>query len=203
MLSRSTIPLALVLSLPLVLTPRAYAGEFQSTEVVLPATQVSGSRSEDNRGMTLSGLKLSKLSRAVIAEPKHNPFVSKSWFVPPMNAHVVSIPKKVDRPAAPSLPFNYMGRIQEEGGRVVVFLTQDSNAYAVGEGDDINDSYRLESVSPTRLVLVYLPLNTKHTLNVSASDHEVETNSNEVSSDIESDVEPKVIEAGRVAGSGD
>jgi len=202
MLSRSPIILALMLSVSLALAPCARADESQYTEVVLPTTRASSPRSEDSKRTALPALQMNKLSRADITEPKHNPFVGKSWFVPPPLSTVVSTPKEVEIPSAPSLPFNYMGRIQEEGGPVVVFLTQDSKAYAVRVGEAVDESYRLESVSPTQLVLVYLPLNTKQTLNVNAPDKESDTSGNEAPSEVATNVALKDIEAGRIAGSG-
>jgi hypothetical protein len=202
MLTRGPILVALMLSVSLTLAPSVRAEESQSSEVVLPTTRVLSSRSEGGKRAALPALQMNKLSRADITEPKHNPFAGKSWFIPSPLSPVASTPKEVASPSAPSLPFNYMGRIQEEGGPVVVFLTQDSKAYAVREGGAVDQSYRLESISPTQLILVYLPLNTKQTLNVSAPDQEPDTNSNEASLDVVTNVALKDIEAGRIVGSG-
>lgn len=201
MLSRSTIFLGLMLTGSLALASLV-RDEPPSTEVVLPAPRASNISSSDDRPADLPALQLDKLARGEIADPEHNPFAGKSWFVSRSLPPVISTLKEVERPSTPSVPFRYMGRIQEEGGRPVVFFTQGSQAYAVSEGEDIDDSYHLESVSPTKLELVYLPLKTKQTLNVGSLEMEPDEGSDEVPSDVEPNALSGDSGVGEIAGSG-
>ena len=59
-----------------------------------------------------------------------------------------------------------MGRMQEEDGQAVVYLTHGKRAYSVSQGDTIDGTYRVDSISPAQVTLVYLPLNIKQSLNI-------------------------------------
>lgn len=187
MFSRSTIFLGLMLTGSLAVASLMREEESHVVDIVLPAVRVASYKSIDDKRAVLPTLQLDKLKRAETAEPERNPFAGKSWYVPPPalpSPIIVAVPKEVERPSAPSLPFSYMGQIQEQGERAVVFLTQGTRAYSVRAGEDIDDLYRLESVSPTRLVLVYLPLNIRQALSIQsamASETESVTGTNEES----------------------
>jgi hypothetical protein len=111
-------------------------------------------------------LPLEKMARTAALEPEGNPFASKSWYVPPPLPPVIPTLKEEEppKPVAPRLPFTYMGRIQEEGGKPLVFLIQGKEAIAVGVGDAVDSNYRLESISPTELVFTYLPLGVRQNM---------------------------------------
>lgn len=87
-------------------------------------------------------------------------FKSHSWFVapPPSRPQAAAVP-----PAPPPLPFTYLGSVQD-GGHTVVFLAREQRLYTVRKGEVIDGQYRLEDESRGRIVLVYLPLNTRQTL---------------------------------------
>lgn len=156
-----------------------------SSEIVLPTLKAStaGHRTDDKERTALPVLQLEKLVRADMHDSKLNPFAGKSWTNSLSLSSVMPAVKAVEHLIVPSIPFKYMGRIKEEGEHPVVFFTQGSQAYAVSEGGEINGSYRLESVSPTQLVLIYLPLHTKQTLNIGELEMESDENSNSSSSD--------------------
>lgn len=86
-------------------------------------------------------------------------FKSKSWYVPPPPPKPVPPPP----PAAPPLPFAYMGKLMEEGAMTVFMTSQDRN-YVVKSGDVIDGTYRVESITPSSLTLIYLPLNIKQSM---------------------------------------
>lgn len=68
------------------------------------------------------------------------------------------------RPAgAPALPFQFMGRFSDDG-KTAYFLQIDGRNVVAHPGDNIDDNYRLDSVSGDSLNFIYLPLNQKQSL---------------------------------------
>jgi hypothetical protein len=207
MLSRSTIFLGLMLTGTLALASLVREDASASSEVVLPTLRAPSPGPQDGDAAAYPTLQLEKLARSGLSDPEHNPFAgSKSWNVPSALPPLIPTLKDADKSpneagqslkvvdqslkegeqpsTAPGVPFRYMGRIQEEGERPVVFFTQGSQAYAVSAGEEIDDSYRLESVSPTQLVLIYRPLKTKQTIDVSPLDMEPEEETHEGLADL-------------------
>ena len=83
-------------------------------------------------------------------------FSSKSWTPPPSIARPALLPPPP--PAAPPLPFTYLGK-QTTGGKTEVFLANGDKVVIAREQDVIQNTYRVESIRPTTLSMVYLPLN--------------------------------------------
>lgn len=79
-------------------------------------------------------------------------------------------PKPLARPPAPpapaqapALPFTYLGK-RFDGSRWEVFLGHGSDTLILHEGETIDGMYRVDSVLPSQVSLVYLPLNEIQTL---------------------------------------
>lgn len=107
-----------------------------------------------------SQLELPKLKRGAMDKVRQNLFVGKSWYVPPP-------PKKVVEPAtptAPPIPFTYMGKFQEESGRLIIYLAKGDQTYAVSPGDVIENTYRIDAMEARQIVITYLPMAVKQTL---------------------------------------
>lgn len=141
----------------------------EDAEVVAPVASNRPVRSE--AAATKPGLpvlQLEKLVRADAVEPEQDPFAGKSWYVPPPPPPPPKA-QEAPRPTAPPLPFKYMGRMQEEGGQTVIYLTQGRRAYSVGQGDTIDGVYRLESISQDQVVLTYLPLDIRQSLSAGSA----------------------------------
>lgn len=167
LLRRSTIFLGLMLTGSLAAAALVSGDEPQAGEVVAP---VSGqmSRRAAVEEISLPALHLEKLARAGIGEPGQDPFAGKSWYVPPPPPPPpaqVSV-QEPPKPTAPPLPFGYMGRMQEEGGAAVVYLTQGARAYTVKQGDTLDGTYRVDTISRTQVTLTYLPLDIKQVLDI-------------------------------------
>lgn len=110
-------------------------------------------------------LNLHKLNRAGMSDAGQNIFAGKSWYVPPP-------PPKLQPPSAPSappLPFTFMGKLQEESGRLIVYLVKGDTAYTVAQGDVIDNTYKVEDVTAAQMTLTYLPLNVKQTLAIGSN----------------------------------
>lgn len=72
-------------------------------------------------------------------------------------------------PTAPTLPFTVVGGIsgqQIAGGRPVAFLRQRDEVIVVRSGDEIDKTYRVESITPEKIEFTYLPLQERQTLSL-------------------------------------
>jgi hypothetical protein len=69
-------------------------------------------------------------------------------------------------PSAPSLPFRFIGMLEQKSDRPTAFLAKGEALHVVRVGDVIDNMYRIESLSPAQVVLTYLPLDQRQTLSV-------------------------------------
>ncbi|HEY0666467.1 MAG TPA: hypothetical protein VGD24_10405 [Gallionella sp.] len=107
-----------------------------------------------------------ELERLVRAQPKTgtgNAFGVTSWYVPPPPPPPAP-PAPPPVPTAPPLPFTYLGRYEDAPTRLAI-LVKGERMYTVAEGDVIEDTYRIERVTPGGVELTYLPLDIRQTLN--------------------------------------
>lgn len=118
------------------------------------------------------GLDLQKLQRRRGLAPDGDPFGPRSFKPPPPKIAVpapetagasAAAPPPPPPPQAPPLPFIYMGRLSEDAN-TTVFLTSGDRNFVVRPGDVIDNTYKLESVSDSAVVLTYLPLTQRQTL---------------------------------------
>jgi len=72
-------------------------------------------------------------------------------------------------PTAPALPFSYLGQ-QRIDGRVEVFLAQGEQVLVVPVKGQIDQSYRVDAVTPTFVTFTYLPLNRPQQLSTGVND---------------------------------
>ena len=114
-------------------------------------------------GEKLPHLELDKIKRSAMDNVKQNLFVGKSWNVPPPPPKV-GIPATQIAPPLPSLPFSYLGKLQEESGRLIIYLAKGEQTYSVSPGDVIDDTYRIDAIESGQIVMTYLPLAVKQTL---------------------------------------
>jgi len=164
----STIFLGLMLTGSLAAAALVSEEDAQTGEVVAPAAGKTSRR--ETAQPALPALQLDKLVRADASEPEQDPFAGKSWYVPPPPPPPqTKVVQEAPPPTAPPLPFRYMGRMQEEDGQALVYLTQGTRAYSVSQGDTIDGTYRVESISPAHVTLVYLPLNIRQRLNIGSA----------------------------------
>ena len=106
-------------------------------------------------------IEIEKLSRMPPATGGTDLFAPKSWALPKAAARERVQPVPV--PAAPPLPFEYIGQMEGREG-LVASLAREGEVLFVKAGDRIGSDYRLESVSPEALTFVYLPLDERQTL---------------------------------------
>jgi hypothetical protein len=91
-------------------------------------------------------------------------FESQSWQPPPPPAAKVK-PGPPPAPTAPPLPFTFAGKLIQDG-RLSVLLARGDSIVAARQGDTLDDTYRVESITDMEVTLVYLPLGQRQTIPV-------------------------------------
>ncbi len=91
------------------------------------------------------------------------------FVVPPKPAPALPKALRAEPPKAPPLPLRLLGRMSEDGAKVL-FLTWNDQHWVVRVGDVIDGTYRLESIARGEAKFVYLPLNIKQSLPVGEDD---------------------------------
>ena len=109
-------------------------------------------------------IQLAKLNRQALPEDVKEMFTNKSWYAPP--PPLPPPPAKVEAPTAPPFPFVFKGKIMEEGEKVAVFLNKQGRSFIVREGDVLDKTYSVDEVNPPAMILTYLPLNIKQTIQI-------------------------------------
>lgn len=87
-----------------------------------------------------------------------DPFRVKSWYVAPP-------PPPPPKPTAPTLPYQYLGRLVE-GDVIKVFVSRQGKHLVVQEGDLLDSTYSVVEVSSGQVVFEYLPLKEKQILSI-------------------------------------
>lgn len=84
---------------------------------------------------------------------------------PPMVVQPPGMLQAPPPPAPPPLPFTYFGKLGD-ARQYTVFVTAHGKNYAVNNGDVVAQFYRVEEIRPPTMTWVYLPLNTKQTMQI-------------------------------------
>lgn len=93
-------------------------------------------------------------------------FAIRSWTPP---APPSAKPAPPPPPQAPSLPFRFVGQI-DDGPEGRAFILADSQrVYTVSPGDSIDERYRLEKFENGQLHFLYLPMNAHQVLSIGNS----------------------------------
>jgi hypothetical protein len=90
-------------------------------------------------------------------------FGAQSWQPPARKVTAARV-----APSAPPLPYRFVGRLVHDG-KLQFFLSRDEGVIPITEGDMLDGTYRIESISGDRITLVYLPLNYKHDIPIAVS----------------------------------
>jgi len=108
------------------------------------------------------GIDLARLQRPEPTVPQNDPFARN--FGQPKPAQVSNAAPVVQKPVAPPLPFQYFGRLTENG-KTEVFVMRGEELIAVAAGQQIGD-YKVEQVADTGISFTYLPMKTRQTLDL-------------------------------------
>jgi hypothetical protein len=96
-----------------------------------------------------------------------NLFVSSSWTPPP--APIKPLPPiAAPAPTAPVFPFQYVGK-KLENDSWEVYLSRGDQSFLVREGGTLENAYRIDSITPQRLTVTYLPLGQSQSLSIGES----------------------------------
>ena len=117
---------------------------------------------EKPRAVADDGIDLARLQRPEPTVPQNDPFARN--FGQPTPAQVATAAPAVQTPAAPPLPFQYFGRLTENG-TTEVFVMRGEELLAVAAGQQIGDS-KVEQVADTSISFTYLPLKMRQTLDL-------------------------------------
>lgn len=113
--------------------------------------------------------------RPLIENEPTNVFVGKAKSVvltgierqKTVSAPIAALPPQpaVAAPVAPPLPFTYTGKLIEDGAYTVFLAKQDKNL-VVKMGEVLDQVWRVEDIKPPLMTFIYLPMNTKLTLQI-------------------------------------
>lgn len=98
------------------------------------------------------------------------PFVSTSWLAPPPPPPrpVVVAAAPPAPPVAPPLPFTFVGLVEKGTPKPQAFLARGDELLVVSQGDVLdNGAYRIDALSPTQIVFIHVPTNTKQIISLS------------------------------------
>ena len=104
-------------------------------------------------------LALEKLARTPPGSDGIDLFAPKSWYIPPPPPPAAKVIEPV-KPAAPRLPFSYVGQMEDKDGLKVILMRDDEMVFAA-PGATLDSNYRLDLVTSDQLVFVYIPLGEK------------------------------------------
>ena len=127
---------------------------------------------EQKQSSQSTALDLQRLQRGPQMDPSSDPFGTRDFRpLPPKPKGLAAAgttvalppPPPPPPPQAPPLPFMYMGRLAEDQS-TTVFLTAGDRNLVVKPGDVIDNTYKVEQVTDSAVVLTYLPMNQRQTL---------------------------------------
>lgn len=108
------------------------------------------------------GINLDKLQRGEASLPQVDPFARKNFGG--NAAPAASAPNVAEKPSVPPLPFQYFGRLTENG-KTEVFVMRGDELLAIAPGQNLGD-YRVDKVGPSSISFTYLPLKARQTLDL-------------------------------------
>jgi hypothetical protein len=109
-------------------------------------------------------------SRAPVSQSAHSdPFAPKGWTPPPPPPPppVAALPPPPPPPpTAPPVPFKFIGQIEDKSAKPAAFITKGDALFVVHVGDVVESTYRVESFNSAQVVVTYLPLKQRQTIDV-------------------------------------
>ncbi len=103
--------------------------------------------------------------RESIGSARGDAFAARSWApaTPPAAAPRAAARVKPPRPVPPPMPYRVAGQVAQGAGAQVVLATGDT-ILAVREGELLEGGYRVESIGPDSVTLLYVPLGVREKL---------------------------------------
>ena len=130
----------------------------------VPAPRVAGPTAPRTAEPAASSRFAELPRREAIGRPRGEAFTSRAWTAPPPKA-TPAIPPVVAPAVSPPMPYRVAGQVVH-GEAAQVVLAKGDQVLAVREGDSLDGGYRVESIAPDRVVLLYEPLGVRESLPV-------------------------------------
>jgi hypothetical protein len=133
-----------------------------------PATTASAETTPSTA--TAAGGAPSLPTRSRITESANkDPFAPRGWLPPPPPppppaAEAPAAPPPP--PTAPPVPFRFVGLLEEKSAKPAAFIAKGDALYVVHVGDVVESTYRVESFNSAQVVVTYLPLQQRQTIEV-------------------------------------
>jgi hypothetical protein len=97
-----------------------------------------------------------------------DPFAARGWLPPPpppqAAATVATVVVPPPPPTAPPVPFRFVGLLEEKSAKPAAFIAQGDALFVVHVGDVVESTYRIESFDAVQVVVTYLPLQQRQTI---------------------------------------
>lgn len=126
-----------------------------------PAIELLQERAPRAAAVAGDDIDIDKLHRGESSLPQNDPFARRDFGGQKQPAAISNAPA---RPVAPPLPFQYFGRLTENG-KTEVFVMRGEELLAIAAGQNLGD-YRVDRIEPSAISFTYLPLKTKQTLDL-------------------------------------
>ncbi|MFT0174480.1 hypothetical protein ACLKMY_36890 [Paraburkholderia mimosarum] len=98
-----------------------------------------------------------------------HPLFNTMMLVPPLPSVAPAHADVPPLPNTPPMPFTYIGK-QQSAGHWEVYLARGDDTLIVHDQMVINGDYRVDSIAPPNMTLVYLPLKLVQTLDIGDAD---------------------------------
>jgi hypothetical protein len=134
--------------------------------VVLPVARAPATAQAARRPASAeAGTRLASLApRIAPDEQQPSAFGVPDWTqLPPLPKPAAPAPAVEAAPQVPPAPFRIIGRYDEDG-RTGLFLEHQQKSLIARVGDQLTPEWKVDAIENTRLVLEYLPLAQKQTL---------------------------------------
>ncbi|WP_139248302.1 hypothetical protein [Janthinobacterium lividum] len=101
------------------------------------------------------------LERDPLVESKTDLFRFISFQPPAPKALPPPPPPPPPKPSAPTFPYQYFGRMVDVDGRTVTYLTRGDTLIPIHARQLLDNTYRIDAVTDTQIVVTYVPLEEK------------------------------------------
>lgn len=138
-----------------------------------PGVSAAPARNQPRAGTTAP--KITPVDPAALVRPEVEEIKDNIFAIPPPPPPPTPPPKRVEgppppppAPTAPPLPFRFIGRLIDNGS-TTIFIAQNDRSFAVRQGDTVADVYKVEQLTPSEIVFIYLPLAERQVLQIGAA----------------------------------
>jgi len=138
---------------------REQEGFALSTEAAIPRRQAAATAPLEQVSNT--GEAGALLERDPLVESKTDLFRFISFQPPAPKALPPPPPPPPPKPSAPTFPYQYFGRMVDVDGRTVTYLTRGDTLIPIHARQLLDNTYRIDAVTETQIVVTYVPLEEK------------------------------------------